>query len=138
MSACSASWWIDHVEFDINAIDVNRTVRIPQEKMSWQDALGQALAEHKLAFYPEYDCIRITTQEYSEAEECVRVFDTRKMQGRVSANAFMADLMRHPDLGPWLDVDDEGGVARAIGPLVIVRHSIYRQMKIAQLLAGKK
>lgn len=58
---------------------------------------------------------------------------------RVTAKAdrFIGLLMQQPERSPWMDVDDEGGVARAIGPLVIVRQAISKHARIAALLSGK-
>jgi hypothetical protein len=77
----------------------------------------------------------VTTQEAANLSLTPRVSHVGK---RLNPMATMADLMQqlqgNSELGPWVEVDGEGGAKFPPGPLLIIRQSAAKHDELAELL----
>ncbi len=77
----------------------------------------------------------VTTQEAADLSLTPRVYHVgKRLNPMVTMTGLMQQLQGNSELGPWVEVDGEGGAMFPLGPLLIIRQSAAKHDVLAELL----
>lgn len=136
LGAQKLGWQIDAIRLSDEGIALDKVlVKIPGDKTAGGQILGESLKSQGLAFWIVDELVFITTQVRADETRTARVYHVgRRLNPMVTMAGLMQQLQGHPGLGPWEQVDGEGGAMFPLGPLLIIRQSAARHDVLAELL----
>lgn len=129
-------WQIDVTGLTDEGIAADEVlVKIPGGKTPVGKILGESLKSRKLAFWIVDEVVFVTTQGSADQMQTARVYNVgKRLNPMVTMTGLMQQLQGNPELGPWEQVDGEGGAMFPLGPLLIIRQSAAKHDMLAELL----
>lgn len=117
------NYWIDHAELSNKGISLDSKVTLTGRKKMIIEHLRVALKPHDIVPFVENEVVKLTTTEAAAVETTTRVYDVRKQVRQTGSTSEVINVLQMMErTAPWVVIEQIGGEASSIGPLLLIEH----------------